>query len=102
MAVLALLIGAMPLGIQATQPTRTIEIKEFVFAPQTTVVHVGTTVVWHNKDIVPHIATAPDTHWDTDEIPGGIEKIHQCMRPRRYTYRCRYHPAMQGVLEVQP
>lgn len=100
--VLALLVSATPLGIQATQPTQTVEIKDFVFAPQTIVVPVGTTIVWRNNDIVPHTATAQDTSWDIDEIRGGAEKTHQFMRPGRYTYRCRYHPAMQGVIEVQP
>lgn len=100
--VLALFVGAMPLSIQATQPMQAVEMKDFVFAPQTIVVHVGTTVVWRNKDIVPHTATAQDTAWDTEEIQGGAEKAYQFMRPGRYTYRCRYHPAMQGVIEVQP
>jgi plastocyanin len=100
--VLVLLVGATPLGLQAAQPTQTVEIKDFVFTPQTIVVQVGTTVVWRNKDIVPHTATAQDITWDVDEIRGGAEKTHQFMRPGRYPYRCRYHPAMQGVIEVQP
>jgi plastocyanin len=80
----------------------TVVIKDLVFGPDTVSVRVGETVVWSNQDLVPHTATAPDDGWDTEEITGGAEKAHQFPRPGRFAYRCRYHPAMQGVVDVKP
>lgn len=100
--VLALLFSATPCGQLAAQPAQTVEIKDVAFTPETLVVPAGTTVVWRNQDIVPHTATAQDATWDTDEIRGGTEKTHRFVAPGLYSYRCRYHPTMQGVIEVKP
>jgi plastocyanin len=98
---------ALALAASAATPTgawagQTVEIKDFLFGPEALVVPVGTTVVWRNQDIVPHTATAQDAGWDTGDIPGSAEKAHRFERPGRYAYRCRYHPAMNGVIEVKP
>ncbi len=96
---LALLASA---ATSASVWAETVEIKGFLFVPEALVVRVGATVVWRNGDIVPHTATAADDAWDTAEIVGGAEKAYRFTRPGRYAYRCRYHPAMQGVVEVKP
>jgi plastocyanin len=94
--------AATPIGTWAAQPPQTVTIKDFSYGPETMVVSVGATTVWRNQDVVPHTATAQDDNWDTDEIAGGAEKAHRFDRPGRYAYRCRYHPNMQGVIEVKP
>lgn len=103
MAQVAFFVSAAALSsVVAAQAAKTVQIKDFLFGPEALVVQVGTTVVWRNRDIVPHTATAQDDKWDTAEILGGAEKSYRFEHPGRYVYRCRYHPAMHGVIEVRP
>ena len=49
-----------------------IEIQKFKFVTPAQKARPGDTVVWVNKDIVPHTATAKDGSWDSGQIePGG-------------------------------
>ena len=45
-----------------------IEIQKFKFAPKMPVVKPGDVIVWVNKDIVPHTASAKDGSWDSCKI----------------------------------
>ncbi|MFO1352458.1 MAG: cupredoxin family copper-binding protein [Gammaproteobacteria bacterium] len=103
MLVMALLANAVAqVGVWAAQPAQTVEIKDFAFRPEMIIVRAGATVVWRNQDIVPHTATAQDASWDTGEIARSADQALRFEYPGRYAYRCRFHPAMHGVIEVKP
>ena len=80
--------------------TRTIVIEGMRFAPVTTTVKRGDTVVWVNRDFVPHTATAGDA-FDSSRIGAG-ESWRFVPRARgRYAYVCSLHPTMKATLVVE-
>jgi plastocyanin len=79
-----------------------IEIKDFVFNPQTITVKSGETVTWINRDDEPHTVVSVEkqfkksTALDTDQeftITAGA--------PGTYTYFCSVHPKMTGTIVVE-
>lgn len=75
-----------------------VEITHFLFAPDTLHVAVGDTIVWVNRDAVPHTATAGDGGWDSGSIAAQARWTHVVDRPGEYV--CTIHPSMVGWIEV--
>jgi plastocyanin len=98
-----LLIGAAQ-TVKVEQPstamTHTIEIRNFAFAPARLQVAVGDTVVWINRDVVPHTVTDSLARWDSGEIGAGERWTWVASEAGRFSYLCEYHPSMTGTLEV--
>jgi plastocyanin len=88
--------GAGP-GRPAAHPA---EIRAFRYAPDTITAAPGDTVVWTNRDVVPHTATAPGA-WDTGEIGANGSGRMVAPAPGTYAYTCAYHPGMRAVLVVR-
>ena len=80
-----------------------VEIRGMVFHPAVLTVAAGDTVVWINRDIVPHTATAADSAppWDTGLIQQGREARYVPRRKGEAPYVCTLHPVMQGKLIIQ-
>ncbi len=76
-----------------------IEIRSFKFVPSAPMVRRGDVIVWINKDIVPHSATADDNSWDTGRINAG-EQIEMVADAKMFErYHCEFHPTMAARLE---
>ena len=101
----AALVAAVPLASApraGEEPPRrvVIEIRAFKFAPPAVRLRPGDTVVWVNRDLVPHTATAADRSWDSGLIKaGGRWSMTVTARTAR-AYFCRYHPAMKARLRI--
>lgn len=95
---LLLLAGAAPLAAQAA--THTVTIEGMKFAPATLTVKRGDRIVWRNKDVVPHTATASKA-FDSGSIAAGRSWSHAAPKPGRYDYVCTFHPGMKATLVVQ-
>ncbi|WP_427912385.1 cupredoxin domain-containing protein [Ramlibacter sp. MMS24-I3-19] len=80
--------------------THDVTIEGMKFEPAEVTVRAGDTVVWHNKDLVPHTATAAGT-FDSKEIGPGKQWSWTARKPGRQPYVCTYHPGMQGTVVVQ-
>ncbi len=76
-----------------------VTIANMAFSPARIAASPGDTVIWDNRDIVPHTATSVAGKWDTGNIgpdssarivvpPGGLGP-----------YRCTYHANMTGSLD---
>ena len=88
--------------VAATPPRRhVVEIREFVFHPKRIVASPGDTVVWINRDVVPHTATASDGTWGSQELQEGTSWEMAVGNSGVQDYFCEFHPHMQGVLEVR-
>ena len=79
-----------------------IEIRGMAFQPAELTVLRGDTVVWINRDIVPHTATASGKPgWDT----GTLSQAERGRVILRYAgtvhYVCQLHPTMRGTLIVR-
>jgi len=65
-------------------------------------VAVGDTVVWINRDIVPHTATGHGrSRWDTGQLTQGQEGRYVARRAGETSYACTLHPTMHGKLIVR-
>ncbi|MDR8389561.1 hypothetical protein NC796_00340 [Aliifodinibius sp. S!AR15-10] len=79
-----------------------IEITAFTFQPGYLEVAVGDTVIWINRDIVPHTATAIDESWNVPDF-GQNKKSTQLVVQNKgiQPYFCRYHPSMKGTINAK-
>ena len=80
----------------------TIEIKDFMFNPQTLTVKSGEKITWINRDDEPHTVVSVGKKFqkssalDTDQeysITAGA--------PGTYEYFCSVHPKMTGIIVVE-
>ena len=76
------------------------------FHPEVLEVRRGDTVVWVNRDIVPHTATATGTgggttKWDTGQLGQGQTGRYVVRRAGVSHYACTFHPTMHGKLIVR-
>jgi plastocyanin len=99
-AVLAALALAGCGGGGPRAATHAAEIQAFAYRPDTLTAAPGDTVVWMNRDVVPHTATAAGA-WDTGEIGAGASGRMVAGAAGTYAYACAYHPNMHGVLVVR-
>ena len=91
--------GAPKGGGTAAGRNHTITINQLAFSPQTVTAQVGDTIVWDNKDILRHSATAQNGAFDVDLQPGATART-VLAAPGLVRYVCRYHPGMTGVINV--
>jgi plastocyanin len=80
--------------------TRTVVIENLRFVPETLEVRRGDTVVWVNRDLVPHTVTATD-RFDSGDLATHASWKHAFTRPGTLAYVCRYHPTMKGQVIVR-
>jgi plastocyanin len=72
------------------------------FHPEVLELRRGDTVVWINRDIVPHTATASRTsRWDTGTLLQGKSGQYVASHAGEGSYFCRLHPVMLGKLIVR-
>ena len=88
---------------EAVSPPRRhiIEIRDFDFHPKRTLALPGDTVVWINRDIVPHTATANDRGWSSQALEEGESWEMVVKDTRLHNYFCDFHRHMEGVLETR-
>ncbi len=77
-----------------------VEIVNFAYDPDPTMIQAGGKVIWMNEDAAPHTATADDGSFDTGTIEEGKLKSESFKQPGTYTYFCTIHPSMHGTVEV--
>jgi plastocyanin len=105
----AILAGAWLIGSGAA-PTRAVEasqeytvtIENMQFSPQNLTVRAGDRVVWVNKDLFPHTATADAKDFDSGSIASGASWTLVAKRAGAYGYGCSFHPTMKARLTVSP
>ena len=86
---------------QPSEANADVKIDNFSFGPQTLTVSVGTTVVWTNRDDIPHTVVSADGVFkskvrDTDE-----KFSYTFTKAGTYPYFCSVHPKMTGKVVVQ-
>ena len=93
----AVLLAFVP---AAAVQTRTIVIEGMQFAPVTATVKRGDAVVWVNRDVVSHTATA-GAAFDSGPIAAGGSWRFIPREPGRYEVVCTLHPTMKSTLVVE-
>ncbi len=90
---------ALPSSAAAKPTVHTVVMDKMVFAKAPTGVRVGDVIVWVNKDIFQHTATARDRSFDVDLAPGKSART-VVRKTGLVNYYCRYHPGMTGRMVV--
>ena len=94
-------VAAVALAFPAAgAQTRTITIEGMQFAPASFTVKQGDTVVWENRDLVPHTVTAHGT-CDSGPIAAGKSWRLVAKKAGRFEYACTLHPTMKATLVVE-
>lgn len=88
--------GAAP----AAPQVHTVVIEGMRYQPEGLTVAPGDTVVWINRDMVPHTATSAG-HFDSGEIAAGKTWTHTVRAAGEFAYLCTYHPLMKGVIRAR-
>src|SRR4051794_39035678 len=100
---LALIVA--PLGLAAVSAhaaTIQIVMDKLAFIPAEAQANVGDTIVWINKDILAHTATAAvGDNWNVIIAPTKTEKL-ALQKSGTIDYYCKYHPNMKGRVVVAP
>jgi plastocyanin len=97
-AVLLATCAAAPLSADA--PGQVL-IKDFMFAPATLTVKVGTTVTWANKDEEPHTVFSDTGLFRSGAIDTGEVFSFRFDQPGTYHFLCTIHPRMVGTIVVE-
>jgi len=96
---LAVLLIPMP-PASAAPRTYTVVIDKMKFGAVPAGLRVGDRIVWVNKDMFRHTATAKDKSFDLDLQPGksGTAIVRKA---GAIEVICRYHPGMRAMLKVR-
>jgi plastocyanin len=90
-------------GATAADDKQPVEVKidNFVFAPNTVTVPVGTTLHWTNRDDIPHNVVSEDKSFKSKVMDTDESFSYTFTKPGTYTYFCSIHPKMAGKVVVQ-
>jgi plastocyanin len=84
----------------AAAGTSDVAMDNFRFAPAATVVPVGTTITWTNRDDVPHNIVSTERKFRSPVLDTNQQFSHQFDAPGTYPYFCSLHPKMTGQVVV--
>lgn len=88
-------------GDQRKAKTHTITIEGMRFLPEVLTVSSGDTIVWVNKDIVPHTATSKTGNFDSKLIQVDKSWKYTIRKKGDFAYICTFHPTMKAMLRVE-
>ena len=84
----------------AAPHTYTVVLDKMKFGALPAGLHKGDTIVWLNRDILRHSATAANHAFDVDLQPGAAKKM-VLTKTGTFPFVCRYHPGMRGTLVIR-
>ena len=88
-------------SVSAHAETIQVIIDKLVFSPNEVNAKVGDTIVWDNKDILAHTATASNKDWDV--MIGSKQAASLVLKNAgSIDYFCKFHPNMKGRVVVAP
>jgi plastocyanin len=92
--------GTMLSG-RAKPVTHTVTIDATSYQPARLAVHIGDTVVWVNKDLIPHTATAKGGGFDSKALAAGASFRFTVKSKGGTDYACLFHPTMTGRIDAE-
>jgi plastocyanin len=88
-------------GTAAFATDYTVVVEKMKFGPLPAELHPGDTIIWQNKDIFRHSATARDQSFDVD-LPANTEARMVVGAAGSVDFFCKFHPGMMGTLVISP
>ena len=92
------LAGFFAPAVHAAGKTHAVRIEGMRFVPERLEVTQGDTVVWTNKDFLPHSVTASEARVESGDLAPGKTFRFVARNKGEMPYMCRLHPVMKGVL----
>lgn len=100
-------------GGGGNNPTASITVQDFAYAPNVIAISAGTKVNWQNDGPSSHSITSDSTGFDSGALAGPKPNPYGGMTngglfqmtfntPGTYTYHCMFHAQMHGTITVQP
>jgi len=83
-----------------TADAHEVVVDNFSFTPTTVSVPAGTTVLWTNRDDVPHNVVSTEQRFKSPVLDTDEQFSHRFDEPGAYKYFCSIHPKMTGRIVV--
>jgi plastocyanin len=102
-AVAAIVHPALTSPARAHDPhvtTHLVEIKSLKFVPEEITVAPGDSIVFVNRDFVPHTATGADDSWTTQTLDQDDDEAVLIEAGMTLDYYCVFHPNMKGRIRI--
>ena len=100
--------GAAPIAGPAAQAApapagKVVEVKvdNFSFSPQTITIAPGTTVIWTNRDDIPHTVVSDEKVFKSKVLDTDEKFSFTFDKAGNFPYFCSIHPKMTGKIIVQ-
>lgn len=97
--VAAAVAAIAPGAASATPQVHTVVIDKMKFGPVPAAVRAGDVILWVNKDMFRHTATARNGSFNVD-LPAGASGKTVVRGAGAIPFFCKYHPGMKGQLRV--
>jgi len=85
----------------ATGETVQVAIDNFAFTPKVMAVKAGATVLWTNKDDIPHTVTSDNNVFSSPVLDTNQSFQFKFASSGKFAYFCKLHPKMTGVITVE-
>ena len=89
----------LPTPVAAAPQTHVIVMDKMKFGPVPADIRQGDTILWINRDMFRHTATAVNKGFDVD-LPPNTQKRMTIRASGSIAFICKFHPGMRGVLRV--
>jgi plastocyanin len=97
---------AAALAAVSTLPVRAadmeVNIDNFAFTPKELTVKAGTTIVFRNRDDIPHSVVGSKGEFHSKALDTNDSFSFTFAKAGSYAYSCGLHPRMQGRIVVTP
>lgn len=101
LAVFFVSTGQAAAVVPAKPRMHTVVIEGTRFQPESLTVKAGDTIVWVNKDLFPHTATASNSTFNSQVIAAGASWKYVAKKKGEFAYVCVFHPTMKAALLVR-
>lgn len=81
--------------------THTVLMEGMAFMPDVLTVTAGDTIIWINRDLVPHTATSTAAGFDSKIVEASKSWRYTADRTGDFDYVCSLHPKMVAKLHVE-
>ncbi|HET7767037.1 MAG TPA: cupredoxin family copper-binding protein [Burkholderiales bacterium] len=100
-ALVAICLALLPAAALAAGKTHAVRIEGMKFVPERLEVAAGDTVIWTNRDLVPHTVTASGARVESGVLAPNRSFRFVAKKKGEMPYICRLHPVMKGVVVVK-
>jgi plastocyanin len=78
-----------------------VKVDNFSFSPQAITIKPGTTVIWTNRDDIPHTVVSDDKVFKSRVLDTDEKFSYTFDKAGKFPYFCSVHPKMTGTVIVQ-